>query len=160
MAFLFQLCLLLKSKREGSDLDGFIYGDNDRLVTWASEVIGLTPRSDVQAIGWQEGGEILAVTLWDGFSTCDCNIHIASNGTRKWMRRPFLRASFWHPFVQWEMRRLTGLVPASNAAALRFDLHLGFVQEGLIRHALPDDDIIVVGMLRENCRFIPKEFRS
>lgn len=141
-------------------MDGFIYGDNDRLVGWAAEVIGFTPRNDVQAIGWQEDGQIRAVTLWDGFSACDCNIHIASDGSRQWMRRPFLRASFWHPFVQFGLRRLTGLVPAKNEAALRFDLHLGFVREGLIRHALPDDDIIILGMLREHCRFIPEEFRS
>lgn len=158
--FGFQLCLILKSKHEGSDLNGFIYGDNDRLVGWAAEVIGFTPRNDVQAIGWQENGQLRAVTLWDGFSACDCNIHIASDGSGKWLRRPFLRASFWHPFVQFNLRRVTGLVPAKNAAALRFDLHLGFVREGLIRNALPDDDIIILGMLREDCRFLPENLRS
>ena len=57
------------------------------------------------------------------------------------------------------MRRVTALVPAKNTAALRFDLHLGFKQEGVVRHALPDDDIIILGLLREDCRFIPQEYR-
>ncbi|WP_369674540.1 hypothetical protein, partial [Enterococcus faecium] len=56
------------------------------------------------------------------------------------------------PFVQWNLRRVTGLVPAKNADALRFDLHLGFEREGYLKHALPDDDLIVLGMTRE--RFI------
>ena len=141
------------------NVNGFIYDDQERLISWASEVIGFTPRPDVQHMGWQEDGKLRAVVLWDGFSKCDCNIHIASDGTGHWLRRAFLRAAFAHPFVQWKMRRVTALVPAKNAAALRFDLHLGFKQEGVVRHALPDDDIIILGLLREDCRFIPQEYR-
>ncbi len=141
------------------NVNGFIYDDQERLISWASEVIGFTPRPDVQHMGWQEHGKLRAVALWDGFSECDCNIHIASDGTGHWLRRAFLRAAFAHPFVQWKMRRVTALVPAKNAAALRFDLHLGFKQEGVVRHALPDDDIIILGLLREDCRFIPQEYR-
>lgn len=141
------------------NVNGFIYDDKERLIDWASGVIGFTPRSDVQHMGWQENGKLRAVALWDGFSECDCNIHIASDGTGHWLRRAFLRAAFAHPFVQWNMRRVTALVPSKNAAALRFDLHLGFKQEGVVRHALPDDDIIILGLLREDCRFIPQEYR-
>lgn len=136
-----------------------IYGENARLIGWASEVIGFTPRPDAQAIGWQEGEDLRAVVIWDGFSSCDCNMHIASDGSRQWMRRAFLRASFMHPFYQWGLRRVTGLVPSKNTVALRFDLHLGFRVEGTVRHALPDDDIILLGLLREDCRWIPEKYR-
>lgn len=137
-----------------------IYNDDDRLIAWASEKIEFEPRSDVKAMGWQENGELRAVVLWDGFSECDCNIHIASDGKPHWLRRSFLVAAFMHPFVQWNLRRVTGLVPAKNAAALRFDLHLGFVQEGHLRHALQDDDLIILGMLKESCRYIPPKYRT
>lgn len=136
-----------------------VYEGKEELVAWASQVIGFDPRPDVVAIGWSDGQKLRAVTLYDGFSQCDCNMHIASDGTGFWLRRPFLLASFAHPFVQWDLRRVTGLVPAKNTAALRFDLHLGFQREGLIRHALPDDDIIVLGLLREECRYIPQQYR-
>lgn len=141
------------------NVNGFIYDDQERLISWASEVIGFAPRPDVQHMGWQENGVLRAVVLWDGFSECDCNIHIASDGTGRWLRRAFLRAAFMHPFAQWNLRRVTALVPSKNTAALRFDLHLGFKQEGVIRHALPDDDITILGLLREDCRFIPQEYR-
>lgn len=141
------------------NVNGIIYDDKERLVAWASRVIGFVPRPDVMAIGWQEHGQLRAVTLWDGFSQCDCNIHIASDGSRQWMRKSFLQRSFMHPFVQWKLRRVTGLVPSKNVEALQFDLHLGFQREGLCRNALPDDDIIILGLLREDCRFIPQRYR-
>lgn len=136
-----------------------IYDDGGEMLEWASKIIGFEPRPDVVPIGWRENGEIRAVTLYDGFSKCDCNIHIASDGKPHWFRRQFLVASFMHPFAQWDLQRITGLVPAKNTRALKFDLHLGFKQEGYLRKALPDDDLIVLGMLREECRFIPPKYR-
>lgn len=137
-----------------------VYENVDEMVVWASKIIGFQPRPDVTAIGWRESGSLRAVTLYDGFSECDCNIHIASDGSGNWLRRAFLIASFMHPFVQWRLRRVTGLVPAKNKDALLFDLHLGFKQEGYLQHALPDDDLYVLGMLKESCRYIPPEYRA
>ena len=136
-----------------------VYDDSGQMIEWASKIIGFQPRSDAVAVGWREHGELRAVVLYDNFSACDCNIHIASDGTGNWLRRAFLVTCFMHPFAQWGLRRVTGLVPAKNTDALRFDLHLGFEQEGYLRHALPDDDLVLLGMLRENCRFIPPEYR-
>ena len=82
-------------------------------------------------------------------------MHIAAVPGRRWMTRDFLRVAFRYPFWQLGCRRVTGYVPASNADALRFDLHLGFVQEGRMREALPDgEDVIVLGMLRNECRWL------
>ena len=136
-----------------------VYDDSGQMIEWASKIIGFQPRSDAVAVGWREHGELRAVVLYDNFSACDCNMHIASDGTGNWLRRAFLVTCFMHPFAQWGLRRVTGLVPAKNTDALRFDLHLGFKQEGYLRHALPDDDLVLLGMLRENCRFIPPEYR-
>ena len=136
-----------------------VYENVDEMVVWASKIIGFQPRPDVTAIGWRESGSLRAVTLYDGFSECDCNIHIASDGSGNWLSRQFLIASFMHPFVQWRLRRVTGLVPAKNKDALRFDLHLGFKQEGIVRNALPDDDIILLGMLKSECVYLPRAYR-
>ena len=137
-----------------------IYDQGERLIEWAQGVVGCKFRGDAKAIGCVSGDEILAVTVFDGFSECDCNMHIASNGTGYWMSRSLLVASFSYPFIQLNLRRVTGLVPASNTKALQFDYHLGFKLEGRCRNALPDDDIIVLGMLREECPYIPKKYRS
>ena len=106
-----------------------------------------------EAIGLEKDGELVAVVVYNLFSGADIAMHVAAEPGRRWMTRAFLRTVFRYPFVQLECRRVTGYVPASNADALRFDRHLGFKEEGRMREALPDDDVIVLGMLKRECRF-------
>lgn len=128
------------------------------MLPWAAERIGISSfRRDAHSIGLEKGGKLVAVVVFDTFSECDCNMHVASDGTKAWMNKALLLSAFAYPFVQLGLRRVTGIVPAKNAAALAFDKNLGFEEEGICRHALPDDDIIILGLLREKCRFVPKE---
>ena len=137
-----------------------VYGENERCLSWASERIGgLQFRPDARTIGHERNGKLAAVCVFDGFSAADANIHVASDGSRRWLTRGFLAAVFAFPFIQVGLRRVTGLVPARNLVARQFNRRLGFDFEGLCRHALPDDDIVVLGMLRSRCKFIPPEYR-
>ena len=134
-----------------------IYGHEDQLLPWAQERVGVTFRRDAYAIGLEKAGEIVAVVVFDSFSECDCNMHIASDGTRAWMNKALLLAAFAYPFTQLGLLRVTGMVPADNEAALAFDEHLGFVREGYHPKAGPSGkDLISLGMLREACRFISR----
>lgn len=139
-----------------------IYGDEERLLSWATRRIGLVRfRADAKTIGLEKNGELAAVVVFDTFSSTDCSMHIASDGSRRWMNRELLVAAFAYPFVQCGLRRVTGLVAANNAEALAFDEHLGFEREGLFREACPDGtDLVALGMLRRNCRFIPRQARE
>lgn len=107
-----------------------------------------------QAIGWEKDGELQAVVVYNYCSKADISMHVAAVPGRRWMTREFLKAVFAYPFKQLGVRRVTGFVPAKNTDAQRFDEHLGFEREGYMKHAMPDDDVIVYGMLRERCRFI------
>lgn len=133
-----------------------IYGKEETLLPWAKERIGINFRDDARTIGLEKDGSPVAVVVFDTFSDCDCCMHIASDGTKAWMNKTLLLATFAFPFTQLGFRRVTALVPAKNAAALAFDENIGFVREGYHPHACPDDDLISLGLLRENCRFIPK----
>jgi RimJ/RimL family protein N-acetyltransferase len=138
-----------------------IYGNEPRLLPWAQERIGVTFRNDAKTIGLERDGELCAVVVYDGFSECDCNMHIASDGTRAWMSKALLLSAFAFPFIQLGLLRLTGLVPADNQAALEFDENIGFVREGYHPKAGPGGkDLISLGMLRSACRFIPLENRT
>jgi len=137
-----------------------VYGDEARLLPWAQARVGVNFRSDAKAIGVEREGELRAVVVYDGFSDTDCYMHIASDGSRGWMTKSLLLAAFAYPFIQCGFRRVTGLVPASNREALEFDEHIGFVREGYHPEAGPNgDDLVSLGLLRRNCRFIPKEHR-
>ena len=138
-----------------------VYGQNHKFLYWAEDVIGLEFRSDAETIGLEDDdGNILAATVFDGFSKCDCNMHIASNGTGRWLTREFLVRSFAYPFLQLGMRRVTGLVPANNERALKFDLRLGFQIEGQLKDALPDQDIILLGMTRDTGLRLIQKYRQ
>lgn len=134
-----------------------IYGQEDRLLAWAQERLGVTFRRDAYTIGLERDGRLCAVVVYDTFGPADCCMHIASDGSGKWMTKDLLVSAFAYPFIQLGLRRVTAMVPANNEQAIRFDEHLGFVREGYHPNALPDGDVVSLGMLRETCRFIPKE---
>lgn len=137
-----------------------IYGHSEILLPWAAEVIGVRGfREDARALGIGSLDRLRAVVVYDTFSACDCNMHIASDGSGHWCTRELLIHSFAYPFIQLGLRRVTGVVPASNEKALRFDTKLGFVREGYCPKALPNDDVVILGMTRDRCRFIPPEYR-
>lgn len=137
-----------------------IYGNEDLLLPWAQERIGVVFRRDAYTIGLEKDGEIVAVVVYDSFSDWDCNMHIASDGTSAWMNKALLLSAFAYPFTQLRLNRMTALVPSKNAAALRFDEHIGFVREGYHPKGCKDDDLISLGLLRKNCRFVPEEVRN
>lgn len=131
------------------------------LLAWAAERIGLDSfKPDARAIGFQRRGELVAVVVYDAFTPCDCNMHVASDGSGRWLTRTALIEAFHYPFVQLGLRRVTALIPAKKTAAIRFNEHLGFKLEGFCPEAMPDDDLQVRGMLRRECRFIPQEYRQ
>lgn len=98
-------------------------------------------------------GVILGAVVYDGFTPYDCNLHIAIDDKRC-VTRAVLRCVFGYPFDQLGLARVTGLVPASNQAALDFDLRLGFREEGRKVKAFGDEDEIILGLLKEDCIWI------
>ena len=138
-----------------------LLNSGERLVGWAQHVIGCTFFPDAQAIGWGNDDEIRAACIYDRWTVRDVHIHVASDETGHFGTRQFLAAAFHFPFVVADRHRITGLVPASNDRARRLNAHLGFKPEGVMRGAGDDgEDIIILGMLRSECRFIPREHRG
>lgn len=138
---------------------GLVFGEDAGLVAWAGERLGCIFDPGARAIGLASAGGVRAVSVFERFTEGDCHIHIATTGTGFAMSRAFILASFMFPFVQLRQRRLTGLVQAKNTRAMRFNLRLGFQIEGRMRETHSEDDTIILGMLRRECRFIPPECR-
>lgn len=133
-----------------------IYNENDRLKAWAVERYpDAAVEEDSHAMGYEVDGELVVVVLYNGFTTHCCSMHVVSDGKSRWPSRGFLAAAFAYPFEQLGLHRVTAYVPAKNTAALMLDLRLGFQPEGRMVEALPDDDLIVLGMLRRNCKWLP-----
>lgn len=108
---------------------------------------------EAKSLAAMEDGRTLGVVVFDAFTAFECCMHIVIED-RRCVTRRILKEVFAYPFTQLGLRRVTGLVPASNVPALAFDMRLGFRQEGRKIHGAGDEDEIVLGMTRENCRWI------
>lgn len=109
---------------------------------------------DSPSIGVIEDGEIVGGVVYSMYTGNGIMMNVASSN-RRWLTRTFLRAAFAYPFKQLGCTRVSGLVRVDNADAQRFDEHLGFVREGLIREGDEDGtDLIMYGMLRRECRWL------
>lgn len=132
-----------------------IVGQKERCGDWAKARIGVATWGDwYEAFGWEKGGELIAAAVYTNFSGPDISLHIAAIPGKRWLRREALKAVFRYAFVQLGVRRITGYVPLSNKDAIRFDLHLGFHLEGEKRNGWWDGNMLVLGMLKEECRYL------
>lgn len=132
----------------------YVYGEDERLSAWAGKRIGVAFRN-ATAIGVERDGELLAVVIYDRFSGNDICMHVAAEPGARWATKDAMYRFFAYPFIQLGCTRVTGLVGANNAKARRFDEHIGFVYEGTMRRGMADgSDLIVYGMLRDECRWI------
>ena len=103
-----------------------------------------------------EAGELLAGVVLESYNGRSANVHVAGVG-RQWMNRNMLVTFFHYCFNHLQLKRLTGLTPASNAAALAFNRHLGFEVEYVMPDGAADGDLVIQVLRPENCRYIPKE---
>lgn len=129
-----------------------IVTDKDRIGPWVCERTGgrYEPTCS-QAIGWESDGELVAGTLYDQYNGRSICMHVAAE---KPVTRAYTRACFSYAFEHLGVQKVLGLVDSTNSAALRFDRHLGFVEEARIKDAGKFGDLIVLSMTRPQCRWI------
>lgn len=106
------------------------------------------------AIGLERDGEPIAATIYHDYTYSNILMSFAAIPGKRWLTREYLRAIFRYPFVQLGCRRVTGVIASRNSDSLRFAHKLGARVDGVLKHALPDDDLVVMGILKEDCRWI------
>lgn len=67
-----------------------------------------------------------------------------------------VRETFEYPFITCGLECVLALVESTNGAALKFDKKLGFREIHRIPHGGMDDDLVVLQMLRGDCRWLDK----
>lgn len=105
-------------------------------------------------IGLEKDGVLVAGVLYDSWTGRSMQMHVASDGSRKWLNREYLKACFDYPFNHLKLNKVIGIVDSTNADALRFDHHLGFVTEAVIKDAGKYGDLHILSMTRQQCRFL------
>lgn len=111
------------------------------------------PAADVMISHLDKNGELTGGVIYNGYTKASINMHVAAFNPR-WGSRDMLWVCFDYPFNQLGCRKVFGQVPSKNDHALEFNLKLGFKIEALIPDVFPEDDLIVVSMPREDCRWL------
>ncbi len=110
---------------------------------------------DAPNMAFIRNGKVCGAVVYTMHMGNGCMMSVASDGSKRWFNRDMLRMAFAYPFVQMKYARVTGLVREDNVEAQRFDEHLGFKREGILRKGDDDGtDLILYGMLREECRWL------
>ena len=104
--------------------------------------------------GIEQDGALIAGVVFNEWNGVNINMHVASDGTRRWMTKELLWMVFDYAFNQAKVKRITGLVGEGNAVARAFDEHIGFRLETTLKSAHPTGDLLVYAMFREDCRWL------
>lgn len=134
-----------------------IYRQDEALLQWLTQRIGVRAlAADARAIGLaNEAGEVVVVIGYDRFTDGDCCAHIAYEKDKGEIPPAFWTAVYAFPFIQLDLARVTSLIRTDNLPAIAFCMRQGFSLEGRIRKGDIDCDMLLLGMLREECPFLP-----
>ena len=135
-----------------------VLDQHERVAQWVAAQAGCSANAwaGYVCLGLEDAtGMLVAGVVLESLTGRSANMHVAGVG-RNWMNRNMIQTCFLYVFKYLGLKRITGLVPASNQEALAFDLHLGFTLEHTMIDGAKDGDLHILGMRREDCRFLPK----
>lgn len=104
-------------------------------------------------LGWAREDVLVAGVLYDNFNGQCVQMHVAAERTN-WLVRDYLFACFDYPFNQMRVKKVLGLVDSTNQTALRFNRHLGFVHEAVVKDAGKYGDLHILTMTAQQCRYL------
>ena len=128
----------------------------DEAVAWAKRIIGIeAPHGFCRALSAVDSdGDFALVIVMSNFTRYNIDMHTAAVDGGSWATPKatirMFNAAFGYVFDQLRALRVTGLVKASNQQARRFDEHLGFRLEGVMRKAFAGEDLCIYGFLAED----------
>lgn len=128
----------------------------DRIGPWVTERAGgfYAPGSGY-AFGVEQDGELVAGVLFDHhYPAGSVQMHVAGTPGVHWATPERLTLAFRYPFEHLQVKKIVGVVQENNAAARRFDEHLGFTLEARIKDACVGGDLLIYTMTRDQCRFL------
>lgn len=126
---------------------------HDLLAEYIAENGGGFARAGSQLIGLVRDNVIDACVMFDWHNGASIYMHVAATG-KNWLTREYMSVCFNYAFTQLSCRVIIGLVADSNLKAIRFNRHLGFVENSRIKDADPQGDTIIFIMHKEQCKYL------
>lgn len=127
---------------------------DSRVVDFVAERIGGCPPI-CTAVGYEKDGEIVAGAIYERCNGHNVFFHGASNRSRRWAVKGFIKALCEHPFNTLGVPRMSTVVASSNHEALKFDRVLGFSEECRLKGAAHDgSDAVYLVMWKKDCKWL------
>jgi hypothetical protein len=144
--------LIISTKK--AERSRLIFNDNERITRWCEQRIphfsgwGSTPT----AIGYEIGGVLKGGVVYTNYTKANVFASIVCEAP---ISKKFLYSMFYCPFVQFGVRHISCAIEGSNTRSIRLCSHMGFQLEGRLREsAINGEDVILMGMLKNECRFL------
>lgn len=115
--------------------------------------VGYDPEMDQVLSRVTPEGNLRGGVIFTNYSKVSIQMHMAGF-EKNWATPEFLVANFNYPFNQLEVRQVLAAVPSTNVLAMEIDIKLGFELLTLIPGAVPDGDMVILSMSREQCKWL------
>jgi RimJ/RimL family protein N-acetyltransferase len=137
-----------------------VLDDKERINAWLWQRVGrespFSPPAKFNGFGVEKNGELIAGVIFDSFSAnARCSMHCAGIG-KHWLTREFLNVCFDYAFNQANCKVVINTIAAKNVASINFTKHCGFKVQTVITDGAGDDDLVILVLHRDNCRFLEK----
>lgn len=125
------------------------------VVVWVAQRVGDRDNfGTAVGFGIEDNGELIAGVVFNEYNGVNYNMHVASDGSKRWLSKKLLWMVFDYAFNQAKVKRITGLVGEGNIQARRFDEHVGFRLEATLKSAHPSGDLLVYAMFSDDCKWL------
>jgi len=115
----------------------------------------VSPTADMEFAGWVINDELQMVVGFNAFMGKTCQMHVAMLPHFKFTPKAMLKHCFEHAFKTRKRELVLGIVNSNNTEALAYDKNLGFEELWKLPRMHDDEgDIVVLGLRKENCRFL------
>lgn len=122
--------------------------------SWVRERAHPVLCQDTEGVVAEKDGALVAAAIFDSFSWNSCLSHIVIEDPFV-LRHRFLELAFSFPFAIKKVALVTGLTPADNLPALRFNRKIGFRETYRIPEGYkPGIDFVFQEMRKDECRWL------
>lgn len=122
-----------------------------RVFAFVRQYAPVTVVSDMQGIGHERNGELIAGVLYENYNGQNVWMHIGAKPGTLWATKRFIYTVLHYPFVTMGCKRVSAHIEAGNLAARRFVEHVGFRLEAVLKNAASDGgDVTLYVMWRED----------
>jgi hypothetical protein len=122
------------------------------VLAWASHRLGATFREPCFAVGiLNSKGRLAGAVIVNDYDARNIEMTMVGPGA---FRLHAVRAIFAYAFDELKCRRISVTVPEKNIGTIRLAQKCGWVIEGRKRDYYDNDHAIILGMTRDECRFL------